>query len=160
VGHLNNVAARAIKNLDAAIRGSGAAVTVDTLPAVLGNESHLVELFQNLIGNAIKYRSESPLEIRVSAEQLGSEWVVKIKDNGIGIGPQYRDHVFGLFKRLHGAEISGTGIGLAICKKIVERMGGKIWVESEPDQGSTFSFTIAAVSGLEAMELSSCSASG
>jgi signal transduction histidine kinase len=108
-----------------------------------GHENRFSELFQNLISNAIKYRSEAPVQIQVTAEQLRHEWVVKVKDNGIGIPPEYHDQVFGLLKRLHGREISGTGIGLAICKKIVEAAGGKIWVDSHVGEGSTFCFVPA-----------------
>jgi signal transduction histidine kinase len=94
-----------------------------------------------LLSNAIKYRSDSPIQIRIAAEQAGSDWIIKVTDNGVGIAPEYHDQVFGLFKRLHGRDIPGTGVGLAICKKIVEGMGGKIWVESEVAKGSTFCFT-------------------
>lgn len=141
----------AIKNLDTRIREASAEITLDPLPAVRGNPNHLMQLFQNLIGNAIKYRSEQPVRIHITASPAhptpGSECVIKVKDNGIGIPPQYRDQIFGLFKRLHGREIPGTGIGLAICKKIVEAMGGKIWVESNPgaETGSVFCFTVTSI---------------
>jgi light-regulated signal transduction histidine kinase (bacteriophytochrome) len=102
----------------------------------------MVRVFQNLIGNAIQYRSDEPARIHITAELLGHEWLVKSKDNGIGIAPQYHECIFGRFKRLHGRDIPGTGIGLAICKKIVEGLGGRIWVESESGKGSTFCFTI------------------
>lgn len=133
----------AIQNLSDALRSSGAIVKVESLPTVQGNERDLVRLFQNLISNAVKYRSESPVVIRITAERTGRDWVIKIHDNGIGIEKEYHQTVFGLFMRLHTQEIPGTGIGLAICKKIVEEMGGKIWVESEPGAGSTFCFTVA-----------------
>jgi signal transduction histidine kinase len=103
-----------------------------------------VQLFQNLIANAIKYRGEDPPLIHVSAEVNDGEVRVSVKDNGPGIDPKYHERIFGLFKRLHGAEIQGTGLGLAICRKIVERHGGKIWVESQPGQGATFVFTLPA----------------
>jgi len=126
------------------LKTSGARVTVDRLPVVRGNEIQLVRLFQNLIGNAIKYRSpDRPPRIDVHAERLNGFWQFSIRDNGIGIDPKYQSEIFGLFKRLHGgSEYSGTGIGLAICQRIVERYGGRIWVESELGQGSTFRFTL------------------
>ncbi len=139
---LEHAAKQAIQNLEHAISESKASIRIDPLPAVQGSESHIVELFQNLIGNAIKYRGEAPLEIRIDASEIAHQCVVRVKDNGIGIAPEYRDYVFGIFKRLHGHEIAGTGIGLAICKKIVEGFGGRIWVESELGSGSTFSFTV------------------
>lgn len=142
---LQHAAQQAVGNLERAIAESGAAVTIDALPAVAGREGYLVELFQNLIANAIKYRSPAPVEIRVTADRLGHKWVVKVKDNGIGIAPEHHQQIFGLFKRLHGQEIPGTGIGLAICKKIVEGMGGKLWVQSERGKGSTFYFTVQGV---------------
>ena len=148
---LGCAAQRAIKNLDTSIRESAAIITIDPLPAVQGNPSHLMQLFQNLIGNAIKYRSDQPVRIHIAASSTasspGAQSIIKVKDNGIGIAPQYFEQVFGLFKRLHGREIPGTGIGLAICKKIVEGMGGRIWVESNPDAetGSTFCFTVTPI---------------
>jgi PAS domain S-box-containing protein len=129
----------AMMNLQTIIEESHALVTFDELPTVKADHVQLVQLFQNLISNAIKYRKtdEAP-QIHVSAEQREDECVISVRDNGIGIHPKYRDRIFGVFKRLHGAEIPGTGIGLAICKRIVERHGGRIWVESEPGQGATF----------------------
>ena len=136
------VLAKALLNLQAAIAESGAVVTYDPLPTVVAEEILLMQLFQNLISNSIKYRGEETPRIHVSAERATEVWLFAIRDNGIGIDPQDADRVFGLFKRLHGGEIPGTGIGLAICKKVVERQGGRIWVESEPGRGSTFKFTI------------------
>jgi PAS domain S-box-containing protein len=133
---------QATKYLEQAIHESGANITVGTLPSVLGNQSQLTGLMQNLLGNAIKYRGPQPVRIEVSAEQMGTGWVVKVRDNGIGIAPAYQAQIFGLFKRLHQRSVPGTGIGLAICKKIVDGMGGRIWVESEPGKGSTFCFTV------------------
>ncbi len=132
---------QAINYLEQAIHESGASITVGPFPRVLGNESQLTGLMQNLLGNAIKYRGPQPVRIEVTAEPMGSGWVVKVRDNGIGIAPAYHDQIFGLFKRLHQRSVPGTGIGLAICKKIVDGMGGRIWVESEPGKGSTFCFT-------------------
>ena len=134
-------AARA--NLLKAIEESSAEVTSGELPTVMGDETQLVQLFQNLIGNAIKFRGEVPPSVRVEAERRDGEWLFSVRDNGIGIDRQYAERIFVIFQRLHGkAEYSGTGIGLAVCKKIVERHGGKIWVESEPGKGSTFYFTL------------------
>jgi PAS domain S-box-containing protein len=127
--------------LEQAIRESGAGITVGPLPRVQGNESQLTGLIQNLLGNAIKYRGPQPVLIEVTAEPMGNGWVVKVRDNGIGIAPVYHEQIFGLFKRLHHRSVPGTGIGLAICKKIVDGMGGRIWVESELGKGSTFCFT-------------------
>jgi signal transduction histidine kinase len=105
--------------------------------------SHLQQLFQNLIGNAIKYRREEKLQVRVAAAKADGHWVLSVEDNGIGIPAEYHEMVFGIFKRLHsGQSYSGTGMGLAICQRIVEQYGGRIWVESEPGRGSTFRFTI------------------
>jgi PAS domain S-box-containing protein len=129
-------------NLQAAIAESGALVTHDPLPSVVGEEILLMQLFQNLISNSIKYRGEETPRIHISAERVAKGWLFAVRDNGIGIDPQDADRVFGLFKRLHGSEIPGTGIGLAICKKVAERQGGRIWVESETGRGATFKFTI------------------
>ena len=129
-------------NLHAAIAQSGAIVTSDPLPTVVAEEVVLLQVFQNLISNSIKYRSGETPRIHVSAERDAGGWLFAVRDNGIGIDPQDADRVFGMFKRLHGSEIPGTGIGLAICKKVVERQGGRIWVESEAGKGATFKFTI------------------
>ncbi len=102
----------------------------------------LTQLFQNLIGNSIKYRSEPVPRIHVSAERTAEGWMFAVSDNGIGIDPADADHIFGMFKRLHGKEIPGTGIGLALCRKVVDRLGGRIWVESAAGQGAVFKFTI------------------
>ena len=123
---------------------TGARITADPLPSLPVHEIHMQQLFQNLIGNAIKYRSpERPPAVHVVAERQNGHWVFAVADNGIGIEPQYQDKIFGLFKRLHTSdEYSGTGIGLAICRRIVDRYHGRIWVESEPGKGSTFRFTL------------------
>ena len=136
------VLAKALLNLQEAIAESGALVTSDPLPTVLAEEVVLLQVFQNLISNSIKYRGEETPRIHVSAERDGEGWVFAVRDNGIGIDPQDADRVFGMFKRLHGSEIPGTGIGLALCRKIVERQGGRIWVGSEKARGATFRFTI------------------
>jgi PAS domain S-box-containing protein len=135
--------AEAINNLGTMVEESGAILTHDELPTVRVKPSQLVMVFQNLLSNAIKFHSEAPPRVHVSAEDQGREWVFSVKDNGIGIDPQYKDRVFVIFQRLHtGQEYPGTGIGLAVCQRIVERHGGKIWFESEPGRGSTFYFTI------------------
>lgn len=134
----------ALSNLKIAIEESNAAVTHDDLPTVMGDETQLIRLLQNLIGNAIKFRKkEIQSEVHVSAERTGDEWTFSVRDNGIGIDPRHFERIFMIFQRLHSREeYTGTGIGLAVCKKIVERHGGHIWVESEPGKGSTFYFTI------------------
>ena len=141
---METVLKRALENLQAAIRDSDAQITHDPLPTVQGDASQLVQLMQNLVGNAIKFRSpDRPVRICIGAQKKDDEWVFSVKDEGIGIEPQYAEKIFLIFQRLHSrAEYPGTGIGLAICKKIVERHGGRIWVESQSGQGSTFFFTI------------------
>jgi two-component system CheB/CheR fusion protein len=136
------VLANTLLNLQAAIAESGAIVTSDPLPTVAADEAMLMQLFQNLISNSIKYSGEETPRIHVSAERDVEGWLFAVRDNGIGIDPQYADRVFGMFKRLHGSDIPGTGMGLALCKKVVERQGGRIWVESEAGKGATFKFTI------------------
>jgi signal transduction histidine kinase len=141
----------ALENLQSSIKDSKAVVNVGPLPAVLADATQLTQLFQNLIGNAVKYRNQRRPEIQVAARPNGDEWVLSVKDNGIGIAPQYSDRIFQMFQRLHTREeYSGTGIGLAICRKIVERHGGRIWVESRPGNGSTFLFTIPRTEGTHA----------
>ena len=128
--------------LSASIDASGAAITYEGLPEVWVERRGLITLMQNLIGNAIKYRGQDPPRIHVSAEPAGTNWRFCVRDNGIGIAPEYHARIFGIFKRLHGKEIPGTGIGLAICQRIVQWHGGEIWVESEPGSGSAFFFTL------------------
>jgi len=139
---------RAVTNLRAAIEESGASVTWDALPTVIADDLQLTQLFQNLIGNALKFRSASVPRVSVSATEKEKEWEFKVRDNGIGIEPQYFERIFMVFQRLHNkTEYPGTGIGLAICKKVVERHGGRIWVEAQPGEGSAFHFTLPKVQG-------------
>lgn len=141
------VLADTLVDLQAAVKESNARITHDPLPTVMADAPQLRQVFQNLIGNAIKFRSSAPLHIHVSAVRQGAEWVFSVRDNGIGIDTEYAERIFVIFQRLHSREqYRGTGIGLAICKKIVERHGGRIWVEGQPGQGSTFYFTIPATS--------------
>jgi PAS domain S-box-containing protein len=134
----------ALGNLEESLAAAGAKVTADALPTVAADGSQLAQVFQNLIGNCVNYRRKDVvLEIHVGAERRQGEWLLSVRDNGIGIDPQYFDRIFEIFQRLHGRqEYPGTGVGLAICRKVVERHGGRIWVESRPGQGSTFAFTI------------------
>jgi PAS domain S-box-containing protein len=141
---LNLIFQKVTQNLTAAIDESAAIVTSEDLPQVEGEAAHFVQLFQNLIGNAIKYHGESPPRVHVTAELVNGERRFSVADNGIGIDPEYHQKIFGVFKRLHGKAISGTGIGLAICQRVIERYGGRIWVESEVDHGATFHFTLGA----------------
>jgi len=129
-------------NLDTSIKASGAVLTHDPLPEVFSDFVQLGQIFQNLISNAIKYRSEEPPRIHISAEEDDAGFTFAVADNGIGIDPRYHEQIFGIFKRLHGREFPGTGIGLALVKRIVERHGGRVWVESEAGKGATFRFTI------------------
>ncbi len=132
----------AMANLGRAIAEKGAVVTHDDLPTVLANPTQFVQLFQNLIGNGLKFCDGTP-RVHVTAERNGEEWVFSVRDNGIGIAPEHRERIFNIFQRLHGRDkYTGTGMGLAICKRLVERHGGRIWVESRPGQGSTFFFTL------------------
>jgi light-regulated signal transduction histidine kinase (bacteriophytochrome) len=134
----------AVSLLDASVRESHAKVTCGELPAVMGERSQLVQLMLNLISNALKYRGQELPHVHVSAERKGNEWIFTLRDNGIGIAPKHHEKIFEIFQRLHDhKEYPGTGIGLAVCRRVVHRHGGKIWVESEPGRGSAFHFTIA-----------------
>jgi PAS domain S-box-containing protein len=135
----------ALGNLEAAVRKSGAQFHVGELPSVAAPAVQLVLLFQNLVGNALKYCGGNVPEVWVDAEPAEKFWKFSVKDNGIGIEPQYAKQIFGVFKRLHGAEYEGTGIGLAVCQRIIDRTGGKIWLESTPGKGSTFYFTLPRI---------------
>lgn len=139
----NRVLQEALQNLHTVIEESGARIDYAQLPPVRAHAVHVLQLFQNLIGNAIKYRSAETPRIQIGAQQQADDiWIFSIADNGIGVEPRYADHIFGIFKRLHGEQYGGTGIGLAICQKIVERYGGRIWVESGPLGGSVFRFSL------------------
>jgi light-regulated signal transduction histidine kinase (bacteriophytochrome) len=143
---LDDVLRRALSNLDTAIAESGARVAAEPLPAVRGEASLLALVFQNLIGNALKFRSEAAPEVRVGVDRRDGEWLITIADNGIGIEPQYAERVFVIFQRLHPKqEYPGTGIGLAMCRKIVEYHGGSIWLDTEADSGTVFRFTLPAL---------------
>ena len=139
----NEALSEALANLSHQAASCGAKITWDGLPKIRCARVHIVQLLQNLISNGIKYRGPEPLCIHVSAREREGEWVFSVADNGIGIAPEHRKEIFGVFKRLHGSRIPGSGMGLAICQRIVERHGGRIWVESEVGRGSKFSFTIS-----------------
>ncbi|MDQ1252269.1 MAG: hypothetical protein QG646_1387, partial [Euryarchaeota archaeon] len=132
-----------LSNLELYIRQNNASVSHDPLPEVIADSTQLAQVFQNLIINGIKFNSGARPRIHISSERKAKEWIFSVKDNGIGIDPQYAEKIFEVFKRLHNKEkYPGTGIGLAICKKIIERHGGRIWVESELGKGSIFYFTL------------------
>jgi signal transduction histidine kinase/DNA-binding NarL/FixJ family response regulator len=139
---------RVLRNLEVTMKSAAAEVSADGLPRVLGDEVQLEQLLQNLVSNAIKFRGEAPPRVQVSAEHKGDHCLFRVSDNGIGIDPQFFGRLFVIFQRLHDREeYPGTGIGLATCKKIVERHGGRIWLESAPGQGTTFLFTLPAAQG-------------
>jgi light-regulated signal transduction histidine kinase (bacteriophytochrome) len=134
---------KVIAAMSATIEENKAAVTYERLPVLIAPEISFTQIFQNLLGNALKFRSPEPPKIHVAATEHNNEWIFSVRDNGIGIEPQYKERIFQIFQRLHSKqEYPGTGIGLSICKKIVENWGGRIWVESELGKGSTFFFTI------------------
>jgi light-regulated signal transduction histidine kinase (bacteriophytochrome) len=137
--------ARALANLETSIHESGAEIRSTPLPSVRIQETHLVQVLQNLIGNAVKYHGPETPRIEISAQPEEGNWRISVRDNGIGIAPRYANQIFGIFKRLHSSsQYPGTGVGLAICQKIVERYGGQIRVDSQEGHGSTFSFTLPA----------------
>ena len=142
----------ALKNLAVVLNETGAQVTHDPLPTVQGIAPQLTLLFQNLIGNAVKFRKKDrPVQVHIGAKPLGDEWRISVADNGIGIAEQYFERIFVIFQRLHTRrEYPGTGLGLALCKRIVEHHGGRIWLESKPDEGTTFFFTLPRAAGANA----------
>jgi light-regulated signal transduction histidine kinase (bacteriophytochrome) len=142
------VLTQALANLQVSVEESKAVITHDVLPTVVADFSQMVQLFQNLIGNSVKFRGKEPPLIHVSAEKKPDEWIFSVRDNGIGIDPKYSERIFQIFQRLHSRkDYPGTGIGLALCKKIVERHGGRIWVNSEPGKGTVIYFNIPEKGG-------------
>jgi light-regulated signal transduction histidine kinase (bacteriophytochrome) len=135
-----------LDSLQASIQESGATITADPLPMVVADAGQVAQLLTNLLGNALKFHGNAPPRVHVGAERTGRMWTISVQDTGIGIAPEYFERIFVIFQRLHARDqYPGTGVGLAICKKIVERHGGRIWVESSAGHGARFSFTIAAV---------------
>jgi light-regulated signal transduction histidine kinase (bacteriophytochrome) len=151
----NRALEEALENLRARIEETGAEVRHTTLPVLPGEYRQVVQLFQNLVGNALKFQGVDPPRVVIGARERESDWRFAVKDNGIGIDPRFHQRIFGMFQRLHTAEeFPGTGVGLALCKRIVERHGGELWVHSAPGEGATFFFTIpkqAAASEAEAV---------
>jgi len=145
---LNRSLAHAVETMHGRISETRATVTAAPLPSVRGDETQIALVFQNLLSNSLKYlRHDGAPEIRIAAERQGNEWVISVKDNGIGFQQQYAERIFGLFKRLHRDEYSGTGLGLAICQRIVERYGGRMWAEGRIGEGATFYIALAALEG-------------
>jgi hypothetical protein len=138
----NRVLSQALLNLQPEIRKSGAVVTSDTLPTVVADEIMMLQVLENLVDNSIKYTGEAVPKVHVSAVRAGERWQFSVRDNGIGIHPADAKRVFDMFRRFDGKGVPGTGLGLALCKKAIERHGGRIWVESEVGQGAAFRFTI------------------
>ncbi len=132
-----------LARFDSEIRASGATIDYDPLPCLAGERTQISELFRALIANALIYKGANPPRIAVRARQERGQWIISVEDQGIGIHPDYHQKVFAPFQRLHGSEYTGAGIGLAICRRIVERHGGRIWVESEPGRGAAFRFTLS-----------------
>ena len=143
ITEFDTVMKKTLGNLKKAIEESDAKVTIDPLPSLMVDGGQIGQLFQNLISNAIKFRDNEPPQIHISSEKNENKWTFSVRDNGIGIDPEYSSRIFEIFQRLHSKEeYPGSGIGLAICKKIVERHGGNIWIESEPGKGTSFYFSI------------------
>jgi signal transduction histidine kinase len=138
----DTVLENALRNLQRMIEETQAEITWNDLPAVFVQEIHLLQIFQNLVSNALKYRGEEPPRVHISATHQEGQWVFSVADNGIGISSQFRERIFGVFKRLGQRDVPGSGIGLALCKRIVEHYGGRIWVDSELNRGATFFFTV------------------
>ncbi len=139
---LNSILDKVTQDLQAAIAATQAVIIAEDLPTIFVNPSEIAQVFQNLIGNGIKFCSKPPPRIEIKAQQQADNWLISVKDNGIGIEPEFQEQIFQVLQRLHPPETyPGTGIGLAICQKIIQRYDGKIWVESEPGKGSTFYFT-------------------
>jgi PAS domain S-box-containing protein len=140
-----NILQWALMQVDGLVKETRAVITYDALPSVRVDQAQLASVFQQLLGNSIKFRGEEPPHIHISARpSTPGMWEISVQDNGVGVEPQHMERIFGIFKRLHGREIPGTGIGLAICRKIVEAHGGRIWMESRPKQGATVKFTLPA----------------
>ena len=140
---LDQVLGDALANLTVAVEEAKAEIVHGPLPTVMGDPTQLLQLFQNLIGNAIKFRRDVPIRVVIDAQHEDGQWLISVSDNGIGIDPQYAERIFMIFQRLHTREqYPGTGIGLSVCKKIVERHGGRIWVEPGPIEGSIFKFSL------------------
>jgi len=146
---LDPIVRRTLEGLSAALEENQATVNVGPLPTVLGDGERMFHVFQNLLSNSLKYRNSHSPKIDITATQEGGDWVVSVKDNGIGFEQQYADDVFGLFKRLHGSQYPGTGIGLTIVRRVIEQHGGRIWVQSVPNEGTSFFFTLKSTQGAE-----------
>jgi light-regulated signal transduction histidine kinase (bacteriophytochrome) len=138
----DEILCKVLQNLEATIREKAATIRREKLPQVCMQETHLLQVLQNLIGNALKYGGPGALTIEIGSKERAGDVLIFVKDNGIGIAPQFHDRAFGMFKRLHNGAVKGTGIGLSVCKRIVEHYGGHIWIESQLGQGATFLFTI------------------
>ncbi len=141
---LKSVVQWALFNLDRSIKETRAEITFDELPVLAVDENQLVQVFQHLLSNSLKYRSSDEPKIHVSSQEELETYTISVRDNGIGIDTKYQEQIFGAFKRLHGREVAGTGLGLALCRKIIEGHGGRIWVESDGQHGSVFRFTLPA----------------
>ena len=141
---LNEVVKDVLTFLRTSIEESGACITVSELPIITSDCSQIRQLFQNLLSNAIKYRREETPIVKISVQRVDTDWLFSVADNGVGISLEHQQRIFEMFSRIHDRSVPGTGIGLAICQRVVERLGGRIWVESAPGQGSTFYFTIPA----------------